>query len=50
MSAFGSKADMPNLPQITDAAALTFAVDLTRFQDVDWDALLSVSPWGFQAG
>ena len=37
MSAFGGKADILRSPHIAVAAALIFAVDLSRVQGVDWD-------------
>jgi len=42
MSAFGGKADMLQSPDLADAAALTFAVDLSRVQEVDWDKPVAI--------
>ena len=49
MSAFGGKADMLGSPDLADAAALTFAIDLSRVQEVDRDEPVAAGA-GWMAG
>ena len=49
MSALGSKADMLESRVLADASALTFAVDLSRVQEVDRDEPVAAGA-GWTAG
>ena len=49
MSALGGKADMLESPDLADASALTFAVDLSRVQEVDRDEPFAAGA-GWMAG